>query len=76
MGILAEWPSSQRGVSAAWCALLRELVSIAREQAFGEVVLNAQTYAIGFYMRHGFVAEGPEFLDAGIAHRKMRLGLD
>ncbi len=70
MAVLAAW--RQRGVGGA---LLRELVSIAREQGFGEVVLNAQIYAMGFYERHGFVAEGPEFLDAGIAHRKMRLGL-
>lgn len=33
--------------------------------------LGAQTHAIGFYEALGFVAEGPEYLDAGIAHRDM-----
>jgi predicted GNAT family N-acyltransferase len=37
-----------------------------------QVVLNAQTHALGFYQRHGFVAEGGVFLDAGIEHRRMR----
>ncbi len=34
-------------------------------------VLDAQTHAAGFYQRLGYVAEGPEFLDAGIPHRLM-----
>lgn len=33
--------------------------------------LGAQTHAIGFYERLGFVATGPEYQDAGIAHRDM-----
>jgi ElaA protein len=33
--------------------------------------LGAQTHAIGFYTALGFVAEGPEYLDAGISHRDM-----
>lgn len=37
-----------------------------------EAVLDSQTTAIAFYERLGFVAEGPEFLDAGIPHRRMR----
>jgi predicted GNAT family N-acyltransferase len=35
-------------------------------------MLDAQTHAIGFYEKLGYVAEGPEFLDAGIPHRLMR----
>ncbi len=35
-------------------------------------VLDAQTHAIGFYEKLGYVAEGPEFMDAGIPHRLMR----
>lgn len=35
------------------------------------VVLGAQTHAIGFYERLGFVAHGPEYDDAGIPHRDM-----
>jgi ElaA protein len=38
----------------------------------GEYVLDAQTYVQGFYARYGFVAEGPEYLEDGIPHIKMR----
>lgn len=37
--------------------------------------LDAQTYVIGFYEKLGFVAQGPEFLDANIPHRLMTLSL-
>ncbi|MFD0274499.1 GNAT family N-acetyltransferase [Kitasatospora sp. NPDC127111] len=36
-----------------------------------EVELHAQVRAMGFYERLGYVAEGPEYLDAGIPHRTM-----
>jgi ElaA protein len=35
-------------------------------------VLDAQTYAQGFYARFGYVAEGEEYLDDGIPHITMR----
>jgi ElaA protein len=38
-----------------------------------KVKLGAQTHALGFYERLGFTAFGPEYLDAGIAHRDMVL---
>lgn len=38
-------------------------------QAF---VLTAQCQALQFYKKLGYVAEGPEFLEAGIPHRFMR----
>ncbi|PWV85516.1 ElaA protein [Prauserella marina] len=37
-----------------------------------ECVLDAQTYAEGFYSRHGFVREGAEFEEDGIPHVTMR----
>lgn len=37
--------------------------------------LGAQTHALGFYERLGFVAEGPVYDDAGIPHRDMVLSL-
>lgn len=40
-----------------------------------KVKLGAQTHALGFYERLGFVAIGPEFDDAGIPHREMVLAL-
>ena len=36
-----------------------------------EIELHAQTWTIGFYEKLGFVAEGPEFLEAEIPHRRM-----
>lgn len=36
------------------------------------VVLNAQTYATGFYRRFGFEPFGEEFLEDGIRHIAMR----
>ncbi|MFZ1467966.1 MAG: GNAT family N-acetyltransferase [Paracoccaceae bacterium] len=35
--------------------------------------LGAQTHALGFYQGLGFTVTGPEYLDAGIAHRNMVL---
>jgi predicted GNAT family N-acyltransferase len=61
--------SRGRGVGAA---LLRALVDAARSRGDREVVLSAQTHAIAFYERFGFVAEGGEYDDAGIPHRLMR----
>ncbi len=52
-------------------AVLDALVEAARERGCREVVLHAQTSAAGFYSRAGFVARGPEFEEAGIAHIEM-----
>jgi predicted GNAT family N-acyltransferase len=38
-------------------------------------VLSAQVRAVPFYLRHGFSGEGPEYEEAGIAHRLMRRAL-
>jgi len=42
-------------------------------RSYEEVILDSQLTAVGFYERLGFVAEGDEFLDAGIPHIRMRL---
>jgi predicted GNAT family N-acyltransferase len=51
------------------------LVRYALEHApAGEVVyVHAQESALGFWLRAGFVSEGPSFEEAGISHRWMRL---
>lgn len=52
--------------------LMRHAVAVlARDPALSRAYLSAQSYAIGFYERLGFVAEGPEYPDAGIPHRDM-----
>ena len=55
--------------------LLAAAVTAARAQGLQEVHLHAQVQALGFYARHGFIAAGEQFMDAGIAHREMRLRL-
>ena len=54
-------------------ALLRALLRAARDRGEREVLLSAQTHAIPFYERFGFVVDGEEYDDAGIPHRWMRL---
>ncbi|WP_327366876.1 GNAT family N-acetyltransferase [Streptomyces sp. NBC_01217] len=56
-------------------ALVRAIEDAARELGLTAVDLHAQTHALGFYERLGYVAYGPEFPDAGIAHRAMRRDL-
>ncbi|MCE2970721.1 MAG: GNAT family N-acetyltransferase [Burkholderiales bacterium] len=52
--------------------LLTALAEAARERGHTEAVLSAQTHAIPFYRRHGFVEEGEVYDDAGIPHQLMR----
>jgi predicted GNAT family N-acyltransferase len=52
--------------------VLLALMECARHRGDASVALNAQTHALAFYARHGFVAEGEEFFEAGIAHIAMR----
>jgi predicted GNAT family N-acyltransferase len=60
----------------AGAAVLAELERIAAERGLVTVVLHAQVTAESFYLRHGYVAEGPRFEEAGIEHVRMakRLG--
>lgn len=60
------------GVGAA---LVRAIEDAARERGLTAVDLHAQTHAMGFYQKLGYEPYGPEFQDAGIAHRSMRRGL-
>ena len=57
-----------RGVGAA---LLAALIARARARGMARVVLNAQTRAVPFYARFGFVVSGDEFVEAGIPHVEM-----
>lgn len=56
-------------------ALMTALEARARALGHRELVLSAQVEAIPFYLARGYQAHGPEFMDAGIPHRKMRLHL-
>ena len=65
-------PFRRHGVGRA---MLARLLDLARERGLREVYLHAQVSALGFYTGFGFVAEGPEFDEAGIVHRRLRLVL-
>jgi predicted GNAT family N-acyltransferase len=53
-------------------AVLLALMAEARRRGDRAVMLNAQTQAEAFYLRHGFVREGEGFMEAGIPHVHMR----
>jgi predicted GNAT family N-acyltransferase len=62
-----------RGVGAQ---LMRFIHAFAYRAGYGRLWLEAQCYAIPFYEKLGYVAEGEVFLDASIEHRHMRRMLD
>lgn len=70
MAVLKQWRG--RGIGAA---ILEALVNEARRRGDTEVALSAQTHALEFYRRHGFVAQGEVYEEAGIPHQVMRRAL-
>jgi predicted GNAT family N-acyltransferase len=66
MAVHAGWRG--RGVGGA---LLACLIEQARIAGHARTILNAQTAAMPFYARHGYLAVGPEYTEAGIPHRTM-----
>ncbi len=67
MAVLKQWRC--RGIGSR---ILQRLMDAARARGDREVVLSAQVHAMPFYRAHGFIEEGAEYLEAGIAHRDMR----
>ena len=65
--VLPAWRG--RGVGAA--LVEAAVADFAARGGLERVRLGAQTHALGFYARLGFVPEGAEYLDAGILHRDM-----
>jgi predicted GNAT family N-acyltransferase len=66
LAVLRDWRG--RGVGAA---LLVHLMDLARSRGHARAILEAQTRAMPFYVRHGFATAGDEYLEAGIPHRTM-----
>jgi predicted GNAT family N-acyltransferase len=66
MAVLPEW--REQGVGSA---LLQTLLDLARAAGHERAILNAQVQAMPFYRRFGFVADGAEYLEAGIPHVAM-----
>ena len=52
-------------------ALVDFLVETAQSRGYGRLKMHAQSHLVKFYERHGFVARGEEFVEAGIRHRVM-----
>lgn len=68
MAVAKAW--RRRGVGRA---LLEHLVDLGRARGLGRLSLHAQTHAVDFYARAGFVRQGAVFMDAGIPHVTMVL---
>lgn len=56
-------------------AMLIRLVEEARQRGFDQVYLHAQTHALSFYKKFGFVSDEEIFSEGGIPHVLARLNL-
>jgi predicted GNAT family N-acyltransferase len=70
MAVLAE--GRGKGVGQQ---ILQTLIAIAKAEGIPRIVLSAQTHALGFYEKSGFIPEGSIYEEAGIPHRTMSLNL-
>jgi predicted GNAT family N-acyltransferase len=70
MAVLEEYRGT--GVGAE---LLQFVVESGKATGFDRLFLHAQSYAINFYKKGGFIAFGGEFEEAGIAHMSMEMKL-
>ena len=61
-----------RGIGSA---ILSSLVALAKAEGVLTLILHSQVSAIPFYTKIGFIAKGPVYDEAGIAHRNMILSL-
>ena len=67
MAVLREWRGA--GVGGA---MLQALMAEAKRRGHRGTHLHSQAHAKAFYERHGFIVDGDEYLEAGIAHVLMR----
>lgn len=51
--------------------IMHTIEEYAKEQSMKKLILNAQSYAVPFYEKLGYVVTSPEFMDADIPHRAM-----
>jgi len=52
--------------------ILKEILNSAKKMNLNKVYLHAQTIAIPFYEKQGFMTYTDEFIDAGIPHKSMQ----
>ena len=67
MAVLADWRNQGAGR-----ALLQAALTEAQTRGHDVIRLSAQSHAAGFYLRHGFVIVGDDYMEAGIAHVAMQ----
>lgn len=70
MAVLKSW----RGLSVG-TALLNAAIAHYQQLDVQPITLSAQTHAISFYQKAGFEVCSEPYLDAGILHVDMRLGV-
>lgn len=63
--------ADQRGTGLGAALIRAALDELRAQPGVTTAKLGAQTHALGFYERLGFVAFGPVYDDAGIPHRDM-----
>lgn len=63
--------ASQRGTGLGRKLIEACLDELSKLPEITTAKLGSQIHALGFYEKLGFVAEGPEFDDAGIPHKMM-----
>jgi len=68
MAVLAE--HRDQGIGSA---LMKRAIIIAKAMHYPDVFLHAQTSAMNFYRRFGFIVTSDQFEEAGIPHVTMRL---
>ena len=71
MAVLRNWRGQHVGDT-----LMHTLMDRARELGYRELEMHAQSHAIAFYERFGFVPYGEQFDECGIAHRHMRRAIE
>ncbi|WP_103334262.1 GNAT family N-acetyltransferase [Pseudotabrizicola formosa] len=67
--------ASARGTGLGAALMQAAIAELRRQPGITRARLGAQTHALGFYERLGFLAVGPVYDDAGIPHRDMVLVL-
>lgn len=70
IAVLPQWRKQKVGT-----AIMEALLDDARAHGYKQVDVDAQTHAMPFYHRFGFVEHGEVFIDAGLPHIKMKLPL-
>ena len=55
--------------------IMNTLEEHAIKSSMKKLILNAQSYAVPFYEKLGYVVTSPEFMDADIPHRAMEKNL-